>query len=84
MDGWVIVTGMVKVSARAVTDDLLALSVSNDTPALASDDGLAVLLTDGGIDRVTDNVGCDLINVNRRSAVTSVETSPAQSPSGGF
>lgn len=45
----------------------LALSVSNDTPALPAMMVLPVLLADSGIDRVTDNVGCDLVNVNRRS-----------------
>ena len=52
---------------RAVADDLPGLVSVERYACLAGNDGLAVLLADGGIDRVTDNVGCDLVNVNRRS-----------------
>ena len=52
---------------RAVANDLLGLIGVERHACLACDDGLAVLLADGSVDRVTDNVGCNLVNVNRRS-----------------
>ena len=52
---------------RAVANDLLGLIGVERHACLAGDDGLAVLLADGSVDRVTDNVGCNLVNVNRRS-----------------